>query len=73
MGPGLEVADIFRRHGPAWRAARTGHLDRMQYRVTGAIAACRAAARGGHACRCADCGHARIAYDSCRNRHCPSR
>lgn len=71
MGAGLEVADIFRRHGPAWRAAQTGHLDRAQHRVMGAIEACRTAALGGHVRQCADCGHARIAYNSCRNRHCP--
>jgi hypothetical protein len=68
---GLEVADIFRRHGPAWRAAQAGHLDRWQRRVMGAIEACRTAALGGHVSACADCGHARIAYNSCRNRHCP--
>jgi hypothetical protein len=71
MGADLEVADIFRRHGPAWRAAQAGHLDRAQRRVMGAIEACRTAALGGHVRQCADCGHARIAYNSCRNRHCP--
>jgi Putative transposase/Transposase zinc-binding domain len=69
-GP-LEVADVFRRHGPRWRLEQTGHLDRMQRRVMGAIEACRTAALGGHLRRCADCGHAEIAYNSCRNRHCP--
>ena len=71
MVGGLEVADVFRRHGPRWRAAQAGHLDRMQRRVMGAIEACRTAALGGHVRRCADCGHAEIAYNSCRNRHCP--
>jgi hypothetical protein len=67
----LEVADVFRRHGPRWRAEQAGHLDRMQRRVMGAIEACRTAALGGHVRRCADCGHTEIAYNSCRNRHCP--
>ena len=71
MAGGLEVADVFRRHGPRWRAEQAGHLDRMQRRVIGAIEACRTAALGGHLRRCADCGHAEIAYNSCRDRHCP--
>lgn len=71
MADGLEVADVFRRHGPAFRAARSGRLDRDQRRVMGAIEVCRTAALGGHVRRCADCGHAAIAYNSCRNRHCP--
>ena len=71
MTGGLEVADVFRRHGPAWRAERGDHLDRMQRRVMGAIEACRTAALGGHVQRCADCGHIAVAYNSCRNRHCP--
>jgi hypothetical protein len=71
MAATLEVADVFRRHGPEWRAAQAGHLDRMQRRVMGAIEACRTAALGGHLRRCGDCGHAEIAYNSCRNRHCP--
>ncbi len=71
MAGGLEVADVFRRHGPEWRAAQAGHLDRMQRRVMGAIETCRTATLGGHVRRCADCGHAEIAYNSCRNRHCP--
>ena len=65
MAGGLEVADIFRRHGPEWRAAQAGHLDRMQRRVMGAIETCRTAALGGHVRRCVDCGHAEIAYNSC--------
>ena len=71
MAGDLEVADVFRRHGPEWRAAEAGHLDRMQCRVMGAIEACRTAVLGGHVRRCGDCGHAEIAYNSCRNRHCP--
>ena len=71
MAGGLEVADVFRRHGPAFRAARREHLDRDQRRVMGAIEACRTAALGGHVRRCVDCGHTAIAYNSCRNRHCP--
>ena len=71
MAGGLEVADVFRRHGPAFRATRSDHLDRDQRRVMGAIEACRTAALGGHVRRCADCGHTAVAYNSCRNRHCP--
>jgi hypothetical protein len=67
----LEVADIFRRHGEAYRQAHTGHLGRAERRVMGAIEACRTAALGGHVERCAACGLIRIAYNSCRNRHCP--
>ena len=69
--PKLEVADIFRRHGAAWRAANTAHLSRGQRRVMTAIAVCRTAALGGHVERCQNCAHTRIAYNSCRNRHCP--
>ena len=71
MAGGIEVADVFRRHGQAFRATRSEHLDRDQRRVMGAIEACRTAALGGHVRRCADCGHTAIAYNSCRNRHCP--
>ena len=67
----LEVADIFRRHGEAYREAHAGHLGRAERRVMGAIEACRTAALGGHVERCAECGLIRIAYNSCRNRHCP--
>jgi hypothetical protein len=69
--PQLEVADIFRRHGPAWRAANEGHLSLAQRRVMRAIELCRTAELGGHVEQCADCAHIRIAYNSCRNRHCP--
>src|SRR6266566_4985572 len=69
--PKLEVADVFRRHGAAWRAANKAHLSLAQRRVMTAIEVCRTAALGGHVERCEDCGHTRIAYNSCRNRHCP--
>jgi hypothetical protein len=69
--PELEVADIFRRFGPAWRAANGGHISLTQRRVMTAIEICRTAALGGHVERCEDCAHTRIAYNSCRNRHCP--
>jgi hypothetical protein len=71
MAPVLEVADIFRRHGEAFRQARTGHLGRVERRIMGAITACRTAVLGGHVEQCDDCGATRIAYNSCRNRHCP--
>ncbi len=63
--PALEVADIFRRHGPAWRAAHAGHVSLAQLKVMAAIEACRTAALGGHIEGCQDCGHRRIAYNSC--------
>src|SRR5215470_11476563 len=69
--PKLEVADIFRRHGEAWRTANAGHLSLGQRRVMTAIEICRTAVLGGHVERCQDCAHTRIAYNSCRNRHCP--
>ena len=69
--PPLEVADIFHRYGAAWRAAHAGHLSLGQIKVMAAIEACRTPALGGHVEACADCGHVRIAYNSCRNRHCP--
>src|ERR671935_2468895 len=71
MVPALEVADIFRRHGEAFRQARAGHLGLVERRVMGAITACRTAVLGGHVEQCDDCGAIRIAYNSCRNRHCP--
>ena len=67
----LEVADIFRRHGHAYRAANDGHMGRVERRVMSAIELCRTAALGGHVEACEDCAHTRIAYNSCRNRHCP--
>jgi len=69
--PALEVADIFRTHGPAWRAAQRGHLSLAQLKVMSAIEQCRTAALGGHALRCEGCGVEQISYNSCRNRHCP--
>jgi hypothetical protein len=68
---GLEVADIFRDHGPAWRRANAGHLSLGQLKAMSAIECCRTAALGGHLTACQDCGHSHIAYNSCRNRHCP--
>jgi hypothetical protein len=69
--PALEVADIFRAHGAAWRRANAGHVSLGQLKVMSAIESCRTAALGGHVARCADCAHTQIAYNSCRNRHCP--
>src|SRR5215471_13273896 len=69
--PALEVADIFRAHGPAWRRAQAGHLSLGQLKVMSAIERCRTAALGGHVARCQECDHIQIAYNSCRNRHCP--
>jgi hypothetical protein len=67
----LEVADVFRAAGPAYRAAQAGHLSLHQLKVMAAIEQCRTAALGGHVEACDECGHRRIAYNSCRNRHCP--
>ena len=67
----LEVADVFRRYGPAYRAARAGHLSLAELKVMSAVEACRTAALGGHVDACEDCGSLRISYNSCRNRHCP--
>jgi Putative transposase/Transposase zinc-binding domain len=69
--PALEVADIFRGHGPAWRQANAGHVSLDQLKVMSAIESCRTAALGGHVTRCEDCAYTTIAYNSCRNRHCP--
>jgi Putative transposase/Transposase zinc-binding domain len=71
--PALEVADIFRGHGAAWRDANRGHVSLDQLKVMSAIESCRTAALGGHVARCEHvaCGYTRIAYNSCRNRHCP--
>ena len=71
MSSKLEVADIFRHHGEAYRQTRSAHLGRTERRVMSAIEVCRTAALGGHIERCDDCGHTRNAYNSCRNRHCP--
>ena len=71
--PALEVADIFRDHGPAWRDANRGHVSLGQLKVMSAIERCRTAALGGHVLRCENdaCAYTAIAYNSCRNRHCP--
>jgi hypothetical protein len=69
--PALEVADIFRDHGAAWRQANAGHVSLNQLKVMSAIERCRTAALGGHVERCENCSHTVIAYNSCRNRHCP--
>ena len=67
----LEVADIIRQFGSAWRHAQRGHLSLGQLKVMSAIEQCRSAALGGHVLRCEGCGTDQIAYNSCRNRHCP--
>ncbi len=69
--PKLEIADIFRAHGPAWRQANAGHVSLSQLKVMSAIEACRTEALGGHVAGCAKCGHHHVAYNSCKNRHCP--
>ena len=69
--PKLEVADVFRRYGPAYRQQHADSLSRGQRRVMSAIELCRTAALGGHLEQCDSCGHQRPAYHSCRNRHCP--
>ncbi len=72
MGPGaLEVADILRAHGPAFRAAQRSHLSLGQLKVMSAIEQCRTASLGGHVLRCPDCQQIQVSYNSCRNRHCP--
>jgi hypothetical protein len=71
--PALEVADILRDHGPAWREANRSHVSLEQLKVMSAIERCRTAALGGHVARCEnpECGHTEISYNSCGNRHCP--
>ena len=71
MPASLGVADIFRHHGPAYTQAHDGHLGRVERRVMSAIQLCRTAALGGHVEGCRSCGVVRVAYNSCRNRHCP--
>ena len=70
---GLEVADILRDHGPAWREANRGHISLEQMKVMSAIERCRTAALGGHVARCENegCAYTVISYNSCRDRHCP--
>ena len=67
----LDVADIFRLHGPTWRQHQRGHLSLGQLKVMSAIEQCRSAALGGHVLRCEGCGTDQVSYNSCRNRHCP--
>src|SRR4029453_8674321 len=69
--PHLEVAGVLNAHGDAYVARHRGHLSRGQLKVISAIRACRSAALGGHVVRCETCHHVEIAYNSCRNRHCP--
>ena len=69
--PKLEIADIFRRYGPAWRQANAGHVSLSQLKVMSAIEACRTEELGGHVAACTKCDHHHIAYNSCKNRHCP--
>ncbi len=69
--PALEVADIFRAYGPAWRHTERGHFSLGQLKVMSAIEQCRSAALGGHVLRCEACAEPQVAYNSCRNRHCP--
>ena len=69
--PALVVADIFRDHGAAWRSSNAGHVSPGQLKVMAAIERCRTAALGGHVAACERCDHVQIAYNSCRNRHCP--
>jgi len=71
MSAGLELADIFRRHGDKYRQTHMGHLGRIERRVMSAVELCRTAELGGHSEVCASCGLIRCAYNSCRNRHCP--
>jgi putative transposase/transposase-like zinc-binding protein len=69
--PAIEIANVLRRHGDAYRRLHAGHLGRVERRAMSAIVACRTEALGGHVEACDDCGKTRIAYNSCRNRHCP--
>ena len=71
MPHSLEVADIFRAQGAAWREAHAGHLSLGQLKVMSAIERCRSAELGGHILCCKNCAQLQIAYNSCRNRHCP--
>ncbi len=67
----LEVADIFRDRGSLWRQQRAGHLSLGQLKAMSAIEHCRRDELGGHVLRCLACAHTQVAYNSCRNRHCP--
>ncbi len=70
-GPAVELADVLRRHGKAYLHLHADHLGRVERRVVSAITACRTAALGGHVETCDSCRGSRVAYNSCRNRHCP--
>lgn len=69
--PTLEIADIFRQYAPAWRQANAGHVSLSQIKVMSSIEACRTEVLGGHVAACTKCDHYHIAYNSCKNRHCP--
>lgn len=69
--PTIELADVMRRHGNDYVRRHGGHLGRVERRVVSAITLCRTAALGGHVVTCQDCRAGRVAYNSCRNRHCP--
>jgi hypothetical protein len=69
--PRLEIVDIFRSHGPAWRRANAGHVSLSQLKAMSAIEVCQTEALGGHVAGCAECGHHQISSNSCKNRHCP--
>lgn len=71
MSPGLEVADILRRHGLPYVQAHDGHLGRAERRVILVMELCRTVALGGHVEVCRACGSMHVAFKSCRNRHCP--
>ena len=67
----LEVADVFRSHGQHWRESHAGHVSLEQLKVMSGIEHCRSEVLGGHVLQCPACEHTQIAYNSCRNRHCP--
>ena len=69
--PALELAGIFRLHGPAYRERYGESISSEQKQVMHAIEVCRTSALGGHVDQCDHCGHRRISYNSCSNRHCP--
>ena len=71
-GSGLSIGSIFRQHGSIWREAHRGHINLWQLKVMSAIERCRSAELGGHLWCCPNCARAHIAYNSCRNRHCPT-
>jgi hypothetical protein len=69
---GLTVADVIRAHGAAFLDRLGASLTGVQRRALRDLAVCRTEALGGHLWRCLDCGHERVLYNSCRNRHCPT-